>query len=58
MIVTLDFDVPEVLNVHVNENKKNLFFRRIFLFQAVNNQLVRKKTGFFKILFLILIHLI
>ena len=31
-------DVPELLNVHVNEtNKKICFFRRIFFFQPVKN---------------------
>ena len=34
----LRLDVPEVLNVHVNENlKKNLLFLEEFFFQAVKN---------------------
>ena len=45
------FHVPEVLNVHVNESKKkSTFFRKIF-FQAVKNQLLRKKIDFFQYLF-------
>ena len=31
-------DVPEVLNVHVNENNlKNLLFLEVFFFQVVKN---------------------
>ena len=38
------FYVPEVLNVHVNENnKKNLLFSEGFFFQAVKNELLRKE---------------
>ena len=29
--------VPEVLNVHMNESKKNLLFLKWFFFQAVKN---------------------
>ena len=36
--VAQSFHVPEVLNVHVNENKtKNLLFLEGFFFQAVKN---------------------
>ena len=35
--------MPEVLNVHVNENKKNLLFPEGFFFQAVKNELLKKK---------------
>ena len=31
------FHVPEVLNVHLNECKKNLLFLERFFFQAVKN---------------------
>ena len=34
-------NVPEVLNVQVNENKKIYFFR--IFFEAVKNKLSRKK---------------
>ena len=30
-----EFDVPEVLNVHVNENKKKSTFSRRIFFQAI-----------------------
>ena len=47
-------DVPEVLNVFVNEtNKKNLLFQKDLFFQAVKNEFLRKKMWFYLILFLI-----
>ena len=39
--------VPEVLNVQVNESKKNLLFLERFFFQAVKNYFLSKKMWFF-----------
>ena len=45
----INFDVPEVLNVHVNEtNKKINFFRRIFFFKQWKIKFWERKSDFLK----------